>query len=354
MNIKLKNFTKNFFITALILLVSFFVSLYIHTSLGAPAIIPSLFVLAVFMIALNTSGYFFGIISALISVLAVNYAFTFPYFAFNFTIYENIISAVILILVTSATSTLTTEIKRQEKAKMQAEKERLRADLLRAVSHDLRTPLTTIYGSTSTVIENYEALSDKNKLEILNGIQKDSQWLIRMVENLLSITRLDSSKVSIYKTSVVVEELIDTVLAKFKKRYPAEQVTLSIPDEFLMVSADALLISQVLLNLLENVAEHAVSKTYIKLNISSEEEKVIFEVEDDGCGIAKDKLKNIFKGYYMSEATLPDNQKKCMGIGLSVCAAIIKAHNSTITAENKKSGGMIFRFSLELEEDKDE
>lgn len=338
----------------MILTVFFFVSLAIHMLLDTQSLIPPLFVLAVFLVALLTTGYGYGIVAALISVLAVNYAFTFPYFSFNFSIQENILSAIILISVTTATSTLTTKIKQQEETRLRAEKERLRADLLRAISHDLRTPLTAIYGATSTVIESYQALTDERKVDILQGIQKDSRWLIRMVENLLSITRIDNSGVELLKNPVVLEELVDSVLAKFKKNYPDQLVILDMPNEFLVVSADPLLIEQVLGNLLENAVQHAKGMTELKLHISVEGEKVVFAVIDNGCGIAKEKLKNIFTGYYMEEASLQDNQKRCMGIGLSVCAAIIKAHGGEIFAENLKKGGMRFRFTLPLEEAIDE
>ncbi len=354
MNTRLKTFIRDAFITALILIAFFFISLAIYIFFDTQSLIPTVFILAVFLISLLTNGYYCGIAAALIGVLAVNFAFTFPYFAFNFTIHENIISAIILLLVTIPTSALTTKIKRQEQIRLQAEKEKMRADLLRAVSHDLRTPLTTIYGSASTVIENYAAISDEQKIDILNGIQKDAKWLIRMVENLLSITKIDNSNVKLLKSSVVLEELVDTVLAKFKKAYPDQAVELSMPEDFIVVSADALLIEQVLVNLLENAVQHAEGMTELKLNIFVIDSKAVFEVIDNGCGIEKEKLKNIFSGYYMADDSLQDNQKRCMGIGLSVCAAIIKAHGGDISAENTKEGGMLFRFTLELEEVADE
>lgn len=354
MNTKLKSFARDAFITVLILTVFFFVSLAIDSVFNAEPMVPLLFVLAVLLVSIFTNGYCYGIAAAVLSVLAVNFEFTFPYLDFKIIIHENIISAVILFFVSIITSALTTKIKKQEQLRLHAEKERMRADLLRAVSHDLRTPLTTIYGSASTITENYNALSDKQKLDILNGIQKDSQWLIRMVENLLSVTRIDNSNVSLSKTPVVLEELVDSVLAKFKKSYPDHTVELSMPDDFIVVSADALLVEQVLINLLENAVRHAVGMTELKLNIFVRDSEAVFEVIDNGCGIEKAKLKNIFNGYYMAEDSLPDNQKKCMGIGLSVCAAIIKAHGGSISAENLKKGGMIFRFTLELEEAADE
>lgn len=153
-------------------------------------------------------------------MIAVNYAFTFPFFSINFMIPVNMISAIIMIVIAILTSTLTTQIKRHEAMKAEGEKERMRANLLRAVSHDLRTPLTTIYGSAATLLENRDTLEEEQKTKILQGIKEDSEWLVRMVENLLSITRIDSGNVKIIKTPIVLEELIDSVIVKFRKRYP--------------------------------------------------------------------------------------------------------------------------------------
>ena len=347
---KWNNILKNVIFSGLVLLFFFFISLGIHIVFDSRTLIPSLFVLAVFLISMFTSGYVYGTVAALISVLAVNYAFTFPYFAFNFRLHENILSAVILLCVTTATSTLTTRVRTHDKALLRAEKEKMRADLLRAVSHDLRTPLTTIYGASATVIDNYHALSDAQKLDIISDIRKDSRWLIRMVENLLSVTKLDTSQVNLQKSPVVLEELIDSVLAKFKKSFPDCPVRLLIPEEFLMVSADGLLIEQVLLNLLENAVQHAEGMQTLSLSVRTESTYAVFEVTDDGCGMPPEKLKHIFSGYHLADTALPDSRKRSMGIGLSVCAAIIRAHGSEIYAENLRKGGMRFFFTLTLEE----
>ena len=116
------------------------------------------FVLAVFLISMYTDGYVWGVAASLLGVLAVNFAFRSPYFAFNFTLPENLFSGVVMLIVSIMTSTLTTRIKKQEQLRMESETEKMRATLLRAVSHDLRTPLTSIYGACSTVIENYDSL----------------------------------------------------------------------------------------------------------------------------------------------------------------------------------------------------
>lgn len=346
---------RDLILTAVILFIPCVLSFFLHTVFNIYYLVPSFFVLAVFLISLVTHGYVFGIFSAFISVIAVNYAFTFPYFEFDFTMPETLVSAIIMFVITIITSTLTTKIKNQEKIRIQADKEKMRADLLRAISHDLRTPLTAIYGASSTVTENYRTLSDERKIEMIKGIKEDSQWLIRMVENLLSVTRIDNNNVKLIKSSVVLEELIDYVLSKFLKRYPQQNVIVDMPDEFVTISADPILIEQVLINLLENAVWHAVGMTELKLKVCLEENKVVFEVIDDGCGISKEKLKYIFDGSIISDNSSQENRKQGMGIGLSVCSSIIKAHGGKIKAINNPKGkGMTFRFSLDIEEDGNE
>ena len=183
------------------------------------------FVLAVFLISVYTDGYVWGVVASLIGVLAVNFAFRSPYFAFNFTLPENLFSGMAMLVVSIMTSTLTTRIKKQEQLRMESETEKMRATLLRAVSHDLRTPLTSIYGACSTVIENYDSLEKEQKLKLLGEACSDAQWLNRMVENLLSVTRFDDGQVAVQKTPTVLDELIDTVLVRFQKRYPQVPVT---------------------------------------------------------------------------------------------------------------------------------
>lgn len=187
-----------------------------------------IFMLAVFITSMYTEGYFWGAAASVISVLAVNFAFLSPYFAFNFTLSENLFSGLVMLVVSIMTSTLTTRIKRQEQLRMESEKEKMRANLLRAVSHDLRTPLTSIYGACSTVIENYDSLDKTKTIKLLGEACSDAQWLNRMVENLLSVTRIDSEKVTVQKTPTVLDELVDAVVVKFKKRYPAVPVQLDL------------------------------------------------------------------------------------------------------------------------------
>ncbi len=344
-----KKILKNTVLTLLITSAAFLASLGIHLAFENRNLIPSLFVLGVFLVSSFTDGYIYGIVSSIVSVLAVNFAFDFPYFSFSFSATENIVSAVIMIVVALVTGVLTTGLRDRAILKSESEKESMRANLLRAVSHDMRTPLTTIYGSSSTIIDNYEGLSDEQKIKLLCGIKEDSEWLTRMVENLLSVTRLDSGNVELNKSPIVLDELVDSVLGKFSEKFPQIPVRLEMPDDFVIVPMDPLLIQQVIFNILNNAVSHAQGMTEIFFRVSVEEKKAFFEISDNGCGIAPERLKGIFTGIHGSSA-VPTDTKRNSGIGLSVCATIIKAHGGEITAENKRGGGAVFRFTLDIEE----
>ena len=344
---------KNVLTSIIILAISFVISVLFQNVFKVEEHITTLFVFAVFLISLLTDGYLYGIISSIISMLAINFAFTFPYFAFDFGTPVNIISAIVMIIIAFLTSTITTKIKHQELMKIENEKERTKANLLRAISHDLRTPLTNIYGSTTTLLDNRSNFSKEQEEKILKGIKEDSEWLVRMVENILSITRINAGQVKIIKTPIVLDELIDSVILKFKKRYPNHQFDLITPESIIIIPMDAILIEQVLLNLLENAILHAKNMTKLVLKILLQGNKVIFNVIDDGCGISDDKISKIFTGYYDTDEKILDSSKHNSGIGLSVCETIIKAHGGEIYATNNSDKGVTFSFVLEKEEAND-
>ena len=344
---------KNLILMLAILITSFFISVLLQNVLAIREHIATVFVFAVFLVSLITDGYLYGILTAFIGVLAVNYAFTFPYFSLNFSIPENFLSALVMKVISLMTSALTTKLKLWQELKAEGEHEKMRANLLRAVSHDLRTPLTTIYGSSSAIVDNYESLSDESKKKMVAGIREDSQWLIGMVENLLSITRIDSGSVKLIKSPTVLEELVDSFLLKFKKRYPEIPVDIDIPDELVIIPMDAILIDQVIINMLENAVYHAKGMTRINFRTFVDGTTAVFEISDNGCGIDKTIIDKIFLGYTKAESEFSDAKRRNAGIGLSVCATIIKAHGGNIYAENSTQGGAVFRFTLNVANDVD-
>ena len=342
---------KDFLFTLFALVLTFFLSYYIQFVFQTDRLVPTVFVLGVFFVSLQTEGYVWGVMASLVGVMLVNFAFTAPYFEIDFITPVNMFAAMVMLVIAIMTSTRTTKIKQQEKIKAESEKERMRGNLLRAVSHDLRTPLTSIYGATSVIMENYDCLSKEKQLKLLGEIHEDSQWLIRMVENLLSVTRIDDNVTNVNKDFVVLEELMDSVIVKFKKHYPNQKVTVDVPNEFISIPMDPILIQQVLMNIMENAVVHAKGMTELKVSVYLENQRAVFEIEDDGCGIQEERLKRLFTGYVDRDLNVPtDGSRNNMGIGLSVCSTIIKAHGGTIYAKNRPEGGALFAFTLEMED----
>lgn len=345
---KYKSFVFDGAFMAAMLLLAFGVNLLLQKWFDTRTMIPMIFVLGVFLVSWRTQGYFWGITASMLSVLAVNYAFTYPYWAFDLMSPECISAAVVMLIVAIMTGALTTKLKQQEKMKAEAEKERMRGNLLRAVSHDLRTPLTSIYGACSVILEQYDETSRDQHIKLLTDIQSDAQWLVRMVENLLSVTRLDADKVRLSKNETVLDELIDSLLAKFYKHYPDQKIQLILPEEPVIVPMDAILIEQVLMNLLENAVFHAKGMEHLWLCVQVQEDQAVFRVMDDGCGIPPERMEGLFTGGLASH-TPTDTGRSNMGIGLSVCSAIVRAHGSEIQVDNRPEGGAEFRFALEME-----
>ena len=345
-----KRHIKNSILTLLITAIAFVISIPLHRFFDISEHITTLFAFAVFMVSLLTGSFLYGVISTLASVFLINYAFTYPYYDIDFSVPENVFSAIVMLVLSFLTSAFTTKLKTWKTVKEESERERMRANLLRAVSHDLRTPLTTIYGASSSIIENYDKLKDDRKMQMIVGIKEDSEWLIRMVENLLSVTKIDEGRVKITKTPTVLWELIDSVILKFKKQYPSANLELHLPDEVILVPMDPILIGQVLVNILENAVHHAKGMSRILLSVRSAGKDAVFEISDDGCGIDESRLDDIFSGGLISDDGSQDTKKRNAGIGLSVCASIIKAHGGRISAENVAGGGALFRFTLSTEE----
>ncbi len=231
-----------------------------------------------------------------------------------------------------------------------SEKERLRANLLRAISHDLRTPLTSISGASSALLEEGRNISQDSAKILIEGIRDDSQWLIRMVENLLSVTRIRDGGFQVNKTSEAAEEIVAEAIGRVKLRFRKRRIDAEVPEELLLVPMDGTLIVQVLMNLLENAVRHSGDDSIINVTVTKENNHAVFEVSDHGEGIPQEDLPFLFDSSTPGEKEKKDTSRS-MGIGLSICMSIVKAHGGTIYAENKPSGGAVFRFSLPLEKE---
>lgn len=309
-----------------------------------------IFVLAVLLISRFTDGYLFGLIASVLGVIGVNFIFTYPYWAFNFKITGYPLTFLTLLMVSVITSTLTTQAKQKEQLRVENEKEKMRANLLRSVSHDIRTPLTSIMGATSTILEN-PGLSQEDQRELLEDARDEAQWLIRVVENLLSITRInDTQTAQITKEPEVAEEVLGEAVRKFRKRFPQIRVTVEAPDTLLFVPMDPILIEQVLSNLMENAVIHGETTSQVRVSVQKESSFARFSIWNDGQEIPAKDLPTLFDGTIKHNETTPGDGKRNMGLGLSVCMAIVGAHGGTMEAKNLDMG-VEFTFRLPLSEE---
>ena len=305
-----------------------------------------IFFLGVVMLSGLTAGYFYGILGAVIFMFEINFFFTEPYLTFDFRTPGHLLTFCVMLLVAIVISALTTQIQQQEQIRIETENEKIRGNLLRAISHDLRTPLTSIIGSTGALLDNDEKITPKERAVLLTDIHEEANWLLRVVENLLSVTRIGGTA-QIRKENEVAEEVISEAVQKFRRHFPNAAVKVRVPEEMLFVPMDAMLIEQVLNNLMENAVRHAEGMTQIEVTVTKEEDFARFYVTDDGKGISKALLPVIFDGTVHTSGT--DTVGRNMGIGLSVCKSIVTAHQGTISAKNIKKGGAQFCFALPLE-----
>jgi len=183
----------------------------------------------------------------------------------------------------------------QRRILVQAEKEKMRGNLLRAISHDLRTPLTGISGASSVILENGAVLDPDVHDKLVRDIYEDSQWLIRMVENLLSITRINSGETaSVKKEAEAVEEIVAAAVGRVRARFPNQRIAVKVPDELLMVPMDGTLIEQVLINLIENAIGHSGGVPVVYVTVTAQNGQAVVRVRDTGKGIAEEDLEHLF------------------------------------------------------------
>lgn len=316
---------------------------------GTEGFASPIFVLAVLLVSHLTTGYLFGFIASVAGVICVNFIFTYPYWAVNFTITGYPITFLSFLAVSIITCALTNQVRQQQHLRAETEKEKMRANLLRSVSHDIRTPLTSIVGSTSTILEN-PGLTQEEQHELLGDVRDEAQWLIRVVENLLSITRIGNDQdASITKAPEAAEEVLGDAVQKFRRRFPNIHVTVEVPDELLLVPMDPILIVQVLSNLMENAVIHGKTTSHIFVTLRQEGNSALFTVQDNGCGLPDTVIPTLFDSPMKHNTSSSGDGKRNMGLGLSVCGAIVRAHGGHTNARNTSTGAE-FTFSLPLEQ----
>ena len=239
--------------------------------------------------------------------------------------------------------------KEKEMAAVLAKNEQLRANLLRAISHDLRTPLTAISGNAENVLMNYKTLDADMREQIFKEIFDDSQWLIGIVENLLSVTRIEEGRMNFNMSIQLMDEVISEALTHIRQKRNRHDIEVYCEDELLLAKMDAKLIVQVIINLVENAIKYTPYGTSIRIVAKKEAKAVAVSVIDNGPGIPKEIKPRVFDMFYTGENKVADSRRS-LGLGLALCKSIINAHGGEITLTDNQSQGCNFTFTLPLEE----
>lgn len=299
-------------------------------------------------------AYIYGVAASLASTCAFNIFFTEPYYAISVEDPSYIITFVIMTVISIIIGKLITNerenVKQVEQKELEVVQERYRSNLLRAISHDLRTPLSGIMGSSEMILGITP--EEDPRYKIAEGIYQDADWLYELIENILSLTKLQENKVGLNRQMELIEEVIEVAVRVVEKRVPNREIKVDISEETLWIYMDTHLMEQVLVNLLDNAIKHTgpEEEILIKAERSADKKNVILTVADQGEGIADDDIKHIFQMFYTTCKEGPDSQKG-VGLGLTICESIVKAHGGTICVYNRTdTRGAAFQITLPCNE----
>ena len=360
--------------TSLLLYAAYWISGILISHTGGENNSALVFVLAVVCISFFTSGYAYGITASIVGTFCINYFFMVPYSAFSLSHTGYPVAMLSMVAISCIVCALTSRVKQQaieavrrekntktlyemneklnaEKAaiQLQSARETIRGNILRAVSHDLRTPLTAISGAASVLLSSEDILRSEKNASLANDIKADADALIVMVENLLSVTRIQDGTIPLKKREEMLEEVAGDAILTTRRRFPNCHVDLELSEDILYLPMEPMLIKQVMVNLLENAVRHSGSQSGILLNLFRQDEWAVVEVRDHGKGLPPEVCQAVQSGRPLSR-DLNGDSTRGMGIGLSVCQSIIKAHNGFFAAGNAPEGGAVIRFGLHMKE----
>ena len=233
----------------------------------------------------------------------------------------------------------------KERATMQAQNEQLRANLLRTISHDLRTPLTSISGNASNLLFNGETLDVETRNKICTDIFDDAQWLINLVENLLSITRIENGRMNLQISPQLMDEMIEEALHHINRKSCEHTITTQYGDEILLVNVDARLIMQVVVNLVDNAIKYTPVGSIIRISAYGKDNQVVVEVADNGPGIPNCAKAQVFEMFYTGQNRIADSHRS-LGLGLPLCRTILSTHGGTLTLRDNVPHGCVVAFTL--------
>ena len=226
-----------------------------------------------------------------------------------------------------------------------ARQEQLRANLLRSISHDLRTPLTSISGNALILTEKNPLLTEEKRRELSAAIYEDANWLNHLVENLLSITRIEDGRMNLQISPQLMDEMIEEALHHVNRKSCEHTITTQYGDEILLVNVDARLIMQVVVNLVDNAIKYTPVGSVIQISAYRKDHQVVVEVADNGPGIPDRAKAQVFEMFYTGQSRIADSHRS-LGLGLPLCRAILTAHGGTLTLRDNIPNGSVFSFAL--------
>ncbi len=233
----------------------------------------------------------------------------------------------------------------KEEAAILAKNEQLRANLLRAISHDLRTPLTSISGNASNLLFNYQKLDESTRGQIFADIYDDSMWLINLVENLLAVTRIEEGRINLKQSPELMDEVISEALRHINRRSVEHTIRVTSTQDLILAQMDAKLIVQLVINLVDNAIKYTPAGSVIEIHTEQKDKLVFVSVSDNGPGIPDEQKPRIFDMFYTGTNKVADSRRS-LGLGLSLCKSIVTAHGGTISISDNQPHGTIFTFTL--------
>ena len=313
----------------------------------------AVYILGVLIISIITSSWMYSFLASVISVLAFNFLFTIPRFTLRAYDPSYPVTFGIMFLVALITGSLASRMKEYAResaqAAMQIEKEQLRADLLRSISHDLRTPLTSISGNASNLLSNENEFSQETRMQIYGDIYDDSMWLIKLVENLLSVTRIEDGRMDLRMSAELMDEVIAEAMRHTDRNRDGRKIEVSSDEEFILGKMDARLIVQVVINLVDNAVKYTPEGAQIRIHTGKKDGMVVVSVSDTGPGIPDEQKSKVFEMFYTGTNRAAD-RRRSLGLGLGLCRSIIRAHGGEIWVSDNKPQGAVFTFTLPVGE----
>lgn len=281
------------------------------------------------------NGYCYGVIAIYLNGDSLE--------AFEYSVFSSIIGECAMALEGFRNAT------EKEQAAIAMRNEQLRSNLLRSISHDIRTPLTSISGNATNLLTHYDQMDTETLKQIFSDIYDDSEWLIDLVENLLSISRIENGQMDLHLSMEVVNDVIEEALRHIDKNASQHHIIVQQSSDVLIARMDARLITQVLINLLNNAIKNTQTGSEIKIISEKAENTILVHVKDNGPGISDSIKPHIFEMFYTGQTNVSDGRRG-VGLGLALCKSIVEAHGGTITLADNHPTGCCFTFSLPAEE----